>query len=203
MRCPVNIFSTSGSRHGIGATPPSTIRALWQISLSIWRTIAALTTAWVQASRSRTDGREIAEKPSRQIDEVDPLIDQLTAAGDFRVGAPFLLVAHTTTVSVSGPHEHQRTESTGIDKLPRLPDGGVIPMVESHADSPIRSTGRVDKRRNFPCRTPRRFLDENMFARVERGVRNRRERIVGRRDDYDIHVGSRCRRRPRVCRLGV
>ena len=47
------IASTFGSRHGIGATPPSTTRALRQTPPFISSAMATLTTAWVQDSRSR------------------------------------------------------------------------------------------------------------------------------------------------------
>ena len=54
IRCPARRSSAADTRQGIGATPPSTTRAERHTSLSISSTMAALTTAWVQASRSRT-----------------------------------------------------------------------------------------------------------------------------------------------------
>jgi len=44
-RCPVSRRSASGTRHGIGATPPSTTRAERQTSLSMSSATAADTTA--------------------------------------------------------------------------------------------------------------------------------------------------------------
>src|SRR4029453_337349 len=54
MACPASARSTSGSRQGIGATPPRTTRASRQMGPSICSTTAALTTACVHASRSST-----------------------------------------------------------------------------------------------------------------------------------------------------
>mgnify|MGYP003338284564 CR=1 FL=1 len=54
MRCPASICSTACTRHGIGATPPSTTRALLHDAPSICSTAATATTACVHASRSST-----------------------------------------------------------------------------------------------------------------------------------------------------
>ncbi len=61
---------------------------------------------------------EPAQKPTGQINQMNPLINQFTAAGKFRVGAPFLIVAHASTVAIARTNEHQIAHHAGSQKSP-------------------------------------------------------------------------------------
>ena len=83
--------------------------------------------------RAAGDAREVAQEPARQVDQVDALVDQLAAAGNGRIGAPFVLVAGTAAMSVAAADEHQRTERAGVEDLARLLECAVIAMIEADA----------------------------------------------------------------------
>jgi hypothetical protein len=76
-------------------------------------------------------------------------------------------------------------------------------MVESDANPAIRAGGRLAQHGHFCCRTPGGLFDEHVFTRTKRAARDRSERIVGRRDDDDIHVRFRNGVFPGVDRLSV
>ena len=73
--------------------------------------------------RRIVDG-EVAEKPARQVDQVRALVDQLAAARNGRLAAPFLLVADAPAVAIARADEHQRAEHAGVDDLARLEEAG-------------------------------------------------------------------------------
>ena len=53
------------------------------------------------------DVGEVAQEPAGEVDQVWSLVDELAAAGQGRVGAPFPIVADPPAVAVSGAKEHQ------------------------------------------------------------------------------------------------
>ena len=53
---------------------------------------------------------EVTEEPAGQVDEMDALVDEFTAAGEGGIGTPFLLVAQPATVAVAGAEEEQRAK---------------------------------------------------------------------------------------------
>ncbi len=80
---------------------------------------------------------EFAEKPARQINEMNALVDQLSAPDFLRLGAPFVGVTGPAAVSIAGPKEQQGTQTSCIDQVSCLAKGPMIPVIETHADTHI------------------------------------------------------------------
>ena len=61
--------------------------------------------------------RDVAGEEAREVDEVDALVDELSAARHLGVGAPFALVAESAAVAVAGADEHRRTVRAVLAEL--------------------------------------------------------------------------------------
>src|SRR5690606_27801573 len=96
------------------------------------------------------DGRERSEEPAGEIDQVDALIDELTAARPRAIGAPFPVVADAPAVSVASAHEHQGAQHAAIHDLARLLQRGMITVIEPDAHAPAR--GRRARDENIDLR---------------------------------------------------
>src|SRR5689334_12632781 len=51
--------------------------------------------------RKTADVREVAEKPLREVDQMNALIDQLAATGNCGICAPLLVVSNASAVPIS------------------------------------------------------------------------------------------------------
>ncbi len=89
------------------------------------------------------DFDEVAEKPTRQVNKMDTLVEQLPAPGALRLGAPLAGIADSTAVAVAGANEQQRAQRAGVDQPPGLLKGAVISMVKSDANPNIASGGKL------------------------------------------------------------
>jgi hypothetical protein len=85
--------------------------------------------------REPLDIGEIAEKPTRQVDDMDALVDQLTATGQLRPRPPFPFVPNSSAVPVPGSQEHQRSECAGVDDTPGMPESAMVAVVEPYANA--------------------------------------------------------------------
>ncbi len=81
-------------------------------------------------------GREVAvaEEPTRQVNQVNALIEQFAAAGDGRVGAPFLVVAKAAAVAVAGADVEQWADVPGVHEFACLDKGWMKAVVEADLD---------------------------------------------------------------------
>src|SRR5262249_21744909 len=116
--------------------------------------------------RSRKGERQLAEKPSRQIDEVRSLIDKLAAAGTLRLPAPLLVITPPSAMAVAAANEEDGPQLSFGGKLVRPVNGGVKTMVESNLDHPVARSRRLSKRPHFAHVASGRLLDENMPSRL-------------------------------------
>ena len=122
--------------------------------------------------REAVDFDEFAEKPARQIDEMNALIDQFAAAGALRLSAPLAVIAQAAAVAVAGPHEHQRTQYSGIDRAPGLLKCPVIAVIEANANTHIVLRGelrQVAQLVDVPCRG---LLDEHVLSGADGSARD-------------------------------
>src|SRR5437016_7277069 len=87
--------------------------------------------------------RKLPQKPARQIDEMQSLIDGFAAARNFWNGAPFFLVARPAAVAISPSDEHQLAQNTAIQDLPRLAKGPVVPVIEAYPHQRSRAAHRL------------------------------------------------------------
>ena len=138
------------------------------------------------------------------------LVDQFAAARDFGLGAPFLLVAEPSAVTVAGADEHQRPEHAGIDDLARFQERRMEAMIEPGLDDALVPRGGRRDGLHFGERASRGLLDENMAAGFDRAERDAGELIVRGRNNHGIDVGlhgfapvgdgARLRESPRAAR---
>src|SRR5271157_2342358 len=79
---------------------------------------------------------ELAQEAPGQVDEVDTLVNELSAAGAFPAGAPFALVSGPPAVPIARPQVHERTQLAGPNELECLSERAVIAVIEPDADMP-------------------------------------------------------------------
>ena len=137
--------------------------------------------------RCVVDG-QVAEKPARQIDQVRALIDQLAAAGNRGLRAPFFLIADASAVAIARADEHQRTEHAGVDDLPRLLKAGVEAMIEPGLDDALVLGCRVRNRLHLGEFAARGLFHQHMAAGFDGAQRDPGELVVRRRNDHRIDV---------------
>src|SRR5579862_4228481 len=83
-------------------------------------------------SDEASDLREFAEKPSRQIDQVNSLVEKFSSACKIRRVTPFLFVSGTPAVAVSRDQVHGLTDFSVQEQLARPRDPPVMPQSETH-----------------------------------------------------------------------
>ncbi len=143
--------------------------------------------------------REFAEKNSREINQVNALVNQFAAAGKFRVRAPFLFVADASALAVTAAHKHHRAERAAAENFQRLQTRRMIAMIVADADERagfLRGSFKFIQFRHAEMAAG--FFDENVFAVFHRRQRNRRERGIDRGNDHHIHIRIERRRAQRI-----
>src|SRR4029079_2662504 len=70
--------------------------------------------------RVAIDFREIAEEPAGRIDQMGPLIDQLTATRARWVGTPFAVVSNAAAMPVTRAQKHQITQWPTVHQFARV-----------------------------------------------------------------------------------
>src|SRR5580704_12943379 len=103
--------------------------------------------------------RERAKKPTGEVDQMNSLIQQLTASGDLWNRPPFPFVPQSPAVAISPPDKHQRSQRTRIDDLTSFLKSGVITMVETHLYTDFVRLRRCDERLKLRGVTGPRFLN--------------------------------------------
>src|SRR5439155_8550261 len=80
------------------------------------------------------DAGEVAQEPAREVDQVRPLVDQLPASGNSRLGTPFPIVARTPAMAVPAADEHHLAQRARFEDLAGLAKRPMVAMVESNSD---------------------------------------------------------------------
>src|ERR1700687_1276131 len=139
--------------------------------------------------RERSDDFQLTEEPSRQIEEMHALIQEVTTAGQFSVAAPLLFVADAPSVAVNSADEEERAQMAAGAELMGLSQCGM----ESQREADFKdAAGRASRRRDFRrfCAiSPHWLLAQNVFARSQGCGCYRREELVACADSDDIHPG--------------
>src|SRR5258706_11827990 len=104
-----------------------------------------------------------------------PLIEQLAAPGDGRIGTPFLIVADSPAVTVAAANEHQLAEGAAVDVLARLLHRWMKAMVESDFDDDLALSSGLDHRQKLGAVPGRRLFDQHVFSGLHGGEGDRRE----------------------------
>ena len=131
------------------------------------------------------------------------LIDQLAAAGQLGVGAPFAIVAEPTAVAVERPDEHQLAERAGVDNLARLAQRAMVSVIEADPHAYSRALGRRDGGLDLGAESAGRLFDQDMAAAVCRRSGDLGERVVQRSHHDDVAVDPLEHRTPIVERLAI
>ena len=140
------------------------------------------------------DFGEIAQKPAREVDQVDALVEHLAAAGDPPVAPPLLFHAEPPALAVAAADEHEGAEGSGLEDFVSLPERGVEAVVEPdlHNDAGVaeRVPGRLDDGLELGGAAGGGLFHQDVLAPFHRRVGDRGEHVVRRRDDDDVDVAS-------------
>ncbi len=85
-------------------------------------------------------------------------------------------------MNISGP------SAPLLDDLVRLLQRRVIAVVEADAHAHVAGARRREQRIDLGDGAAGRLLDDDVLAGVDGRLRDRRQRVVGGRDDHDVHV---------------
>ena len=80
------------------------------------------------------DRREFAEKNSREINQVDALVNQFAAPRNLRICAPLFFVADATALAVTAAHKHHRPQRAAAENFQRLQASRMIAVIVAHAN---------------------------------------------------------------------
>src|ERR1700744_4875471 len=83
------------------------------------------------------DLRPLPKEPAREVDQVNSLVNQLSAARLFRVRPPFFVVAYAAAMSITGADEHERAHHSGFEDLPSLLKGRMVAVIVAGTDHEI------------------------------------------------------------------
>jgi len=115
---------------------------------------------------------EFAEKPACQVNEMNALVDQLSASRALRLSSPFACVAESAAMSVARPQVQQGTQYSRVDETSSVLKSSVIPMIEAHTDANVAHGGELRQAKQLIYVSCRRFLDEHVDSGVDCSTRN-------------------------------
>src|SRR5262245_49431719 len=92
---------------------------------------------------------KIAQEPAGQINQMDPLIDQLTTTCLFWIGPPLLGIAQTPTMPIASTYVHEFTQCASLQELPGFAACGMIAMVKPDPYQDLGVLRRRHDRREF------------------------------------------------------
>src|SRR5947199_170452 len=75
---------------------------------------------------------KITQEPSREVNQMYPLIDTFSAARQFGLSAPFFLVIAATPMPIPASDEHEISENAGLLYYNRIAKRSMKPMVEAN-----------------------------------------------------------------------
>ena len=133
--------------------------------------------------------REIAEEPAGEIDQMHALVDQFAAAGEFRIGAPFPLVAGPAAVAVAAANEHQFAEGAAIEDLACFAEGAMIAVVEADADEGAGALGAARTQSSSAARRAPGFSISTCFPAAAAAC-DRGQHVVSGGYRHHVHVGT-------------
>src|SRR5712691_1794563 len=120
-----------------------------------------------RASQHRKHLAEFTEKPAKQIQSVNALVEQLAAATLSAVGAPLLLIAGAPAVAVAAAEKYQPADAAGSSQRVRFPQRRVVSVIEAGFE--LRAIAR--RGRNQAFRLPRgdcqRLFAQYVLTRFE------------------------------------
>ena len=123
---------------------------------------------------------DVSHEPAEQVYRVRPLLDELAAGGLLRIRSPFILIARPAADAIPAAREQRFANSTPIDDLLRLPNRGMMPVVESAFQNAGRFFRDFHHFLRFSDRTRQRLLTKDMLAGPQ-----------GRQADFSVNVRRR------------
>jgi len=131
---------------------------------------------------------EPAEKPAGEINQMDSLVNQFTATGKFRVGAPFLVITDAPAMAITRANKHQFAHHAGPENFPRLDERRMITMIEPDPDANAVLLRERNQFVNLLHGNARWFFNDDVFARADGGGGNPGQRGIDGRHDHCIHL---------------
>src|SRR5262249_38643936 len=133
---------------------------------------------------------ELAEKPAREIDEMNALVDELAASGPLPLGAPFTLVAEASAVPIARADIEQRTDLALVDQPPRFAHGRVIAQIEADAHAHVAFCGELLEAGKLIGAARPRLLDQYVQPRGHDFAHDLRLQVLRRRDDDRVKIAA-------------
>src|SRR5262249_43056173 len=134
------------------------------------------------------DGGEISEEEPGQVDQVNALVDQLAAAGQLLVGAPFAVVADAAAVTVTAAQEHKLASGAATRALQGLQQRRMMAVVEADADADVVAAGDGGDGIQLGGAAGAWFFDKDVLAGFDGTQGNLGQRSVQCRHQNDVHV---------------
>ena len=150
---------------------------------------------------------KFAEKPSREVNEMRALIDQVSAARHGTLEAPFLFIAQPAAVTVAPAYKQQRPEISTIDDLARLENRRMEAVIVTDLGDKPSGIGRILYSGYLGEVSSSRLFDEHMLAAKKARCGDFRQLPVRgcNHDHVDVGCldnGFEIGRRTRVKRVG-
>src|SRR5262245_36136248 len=119
---------------------------------------------------------------------MDPLIDQLTAPGHSRVGAPFLVIPDPSSVPVASTEIHEIADRTPRREFLGSAQGWMIPVIKPDAHDNPGSAGGLDNRGQLFGATSSGLLDQRVLSGRDGCERDLSEHVVRGGDDDGVDI---------------
>jgi hypothetical protein len=131
---------------------------------------------------------EVSHQPAHEVDHVHALVEELAAAAQGPVGAPFLVVAGPPAVAVPAAEIENPADRRLLNLFLRPVEGRMVPVVEARLERPPARPRRGDDPLGFPDVAAEGFFAQDVLAAFEGGDADRRQEVVGCRDDNEVDI---------------
>ncbi len=135
-----------------------------------------------RAAHARQGGE--AERPQREVDEVDAEIHHASAAGELRIVEPRLVGA--VGVVEHEVHRADLAQLALVDAALHLAHAGGVPVREIHAEEPVGGAGGLEHGAHLCAVASERLLAEHGEAPLESGDALLRVERAWRRDHHAV-----------------
>ena len=114
------------------------------------------------------------------------LIEQLAAAREFRLAAPFLFIARPAAMAIAGANIDDLADITGAHRLHKAKDGGVVAMIKAEFQNPAGGFGRDPQTAALAKIGAGRLFHQHMQATAEGGLGDGYGMKIGRGDEQGV-----------------
>jgi hypothetical protein len=124
----------------------------------------------------------------REVHQVHALVDELSPARPLWLSPPFPVISEPAAMAVTCSQVHQGPVIAGVHLAGQVPEGGVESVVEADLDPPPRALGSLSKCLHLAGAEASWLLHQDVTAGIQSPLSERRELVMGGRDDHDIRL---------------